>query len=188
VRFLLAALIFAAAPAWASEQPAGTGINSFAAGGGIVAPLGNDYTSLGTSAAFQGEAFVTTPGLGPELDIRLTGFYLPLSLKNLPTGSARIGVFGAMIGIDYRAPGSVGRVSPYFGLQVGAAYETMTFSSAVSSTATNSSIDFAARLIPGLELPLGTSVSALLEVPGLILVNKRTTSFVGSTLSLRFRL
>jgi hypothetical protein len=176
-----------AGPTQTNSGSGHAGISSVAAGGGIVLPLGDDYVALGTAAAFHADVFVSSPGLGPDFDWRVSGFYLPFTVNNMPNATAKIGLIGLLGGLDYHAPGTIGRVSPYFGLQLGAVYEFMTFPGSVGSTQ-NAAISLGVRAMPGVEIPFGSSVSALVDIPIMAIVNKRTTLIGGTTLSLRFNL
>jgi hypothetical protein len=190
--WILCAAFFGAlwvAPARAAESGANgerAGISSFSAGGGVVAPLGNDYVTLGSAAAFEADLSVSHPAMSPDLDLRFSGFYIPFSVRNIPGASANIGVMGILAGLEFHAPGSQGHISPYFGLQIGANYEFLSYPGG-SNTSTNAGISFGARAIPGLEFPFSSSVSLLLEFPGQGLIGKHTVLLAGSIASLRFR-
>ena len=188
----LAALLLVATPALGADggkaaASGGAGISSFAAGGGIIAPIGTQYVTIGSAASFGADVYVTQPALGPDLDLRFSGFYAPFSVKNIPGASANLGMIGFLGGAEFHAPGSQGRISPYFGLQIGAVYEFLSFPNA-NGSAQDATIAFGARAVPGIEFPFGGSVSLLLEVPALGVFGKSASLIAGGAGSLRFRL
>jgi len=179
-----------AGAAWAAENSSERlGITSFALGAGAVAPLGNTYVALGSAPQFNADLYINHAWLGPEWDIRFSGWSAPFSVRNIPGASANLLMLGLLAGLEFHSPGSVGHVSPYFGLQVGTTYVTMTFTnSGITGTSQDAAFSFAARVAPGLEIPFSSSFSLMFDVSVIPVVGKASTIFVGSNGSLRFRL
>jgi hypothetical protein len=184
---LCGAACLASASALAAENSSGNGISSFGVGGGLVMPVGNQYVTLGNAGQYAGDVYITQQGLGPDTPLRFTGMYVPFAVKNIPNASANLGIIGVLGGIEFHAPGSAGRVAPYFGAQIGAGYEFLTFPGA-SNNSQNATIAFAARILPGIELPFSQSVSFMVEVPVMALVAKSTNVIGGTAGMLRFHL
>jgi hypothetical protein len=185
---LCAAAVITAAPARAAgDGGSSTGFTGFGLGSGLARPLGTEYVTLGNAVQYAGDVYITSGGLGQDYPWRFTGLYSPFSVKNVPLAAANLGVMAVLGGIEIHAPGSFGKVAPYFGVQIGAGYEFLTFPG-TSNNSQNATIAFAARILPGLEVPLGQVVSFMVEVPVLALLGKSSNVLGGTTSMLRFHL
>jgi hypothetical protein len=164
-----------------------SGISSFSAGAGLVVPVGSQYITLGNAPDLEASVYVTQQGLGPDCPLRFSGLYVPFSVKNIPNASANLGVLGVLGGVEVHSPGSQGKIAPYFGAQIGAGYEFLTFPGG-SNNSQNATIAFAARALPGIEFPFSPALSLMIEIPVTALIGKSTNVIGGTTGSLRIRL
>ena len=166
----------------------GSGISAFSLGAGVSVPIGNDYVTLGNAASYQGDLLVHVASLGPSMPLRFSGFFTPFSVKDLPNSTANVDFIGILGGVEFRSPGGEGKIAPYFAAQVGGDYEFLVFSNSATGNSQNATINFAARLTPGLEIPFTPGFSLTAELPVTTFIGKRTTLLGGAAGTLRFRL
>jgi len=174
------------------------GLNGLSLAATYPTPQGFAYQTLDHVLGAQAEAWLDSPGfmakVFPQMHLALT--YDPFFLRALtPANIGTLGIasslgvtmVGAFVGLQAQS-GEYGRsFTPFFTVDVGAVFDSMTFSGTSSSTS-NAGASFAAQLVPGFDLPMVSNLGLLVELPVKIYNLNNTLTIWSAVLGLRYKL
>jgi hypothetical protein len=166
--------------------PAQAGVSSFAAGITLPQPIGNAALILNHPVGFQADAwFDGFAAMGDFLKFQVTGKWEPFKVPTL--SNSNFNLFGLMGGLHAAGgPGFLG-MAPFFSLQAGGVYESLSFSGAATG-GVNSALSFAARIVPGLDVTLYRHLGLTFSFPLEIIFVKTPVPIWSSVFSVRWKL
>ena len=182
-KFGFSALVLAGSLA---SQVAFAGLSSVGAAISLPQPTGDASQELNRPLGFEAEASLDMPSPLPDsLDLQISAFYEPFSIKNLNT--ATLSLLGAFGGVQLWGGESVLKIRPFVSGQLGFVYDSLSFSGVASPTS-NSALAFAVKAVPGLDIPIYSHLGAVVELPLTWAFFKSTLTIWDATFGLRWKL
>ncbi|MEO7162422.1 MAG: hypothetical protein ABI041_05850 [Bdellovibrionia bacterium] len=177
---------------------------SFAAMNGVSVaatyptPQGFAYQTLEHGFGLQAEAWMDSPHflshMFPQMHFALN--YEPFSVRGLsPANLSAMGItsglgvtmIGAFVGLQAQSGDYGNSFTPFFTIDVGAVFDTMTYVN-TASVNSNSGAAFAAQLVPGFDLPIAGHFGIIVELPVKIYNLKNTFTIWDAVAGLRLKL
>jgi hypothetical protein len=166
-----------------SVQSAYAGISSVGAGLSIASPVGIVYQTIPKTTGFQMDLFFDAPDMiGQNLQLRLTGNYHAHAITNLTDG--RLGMAGIFAGVQTSRRNDA--VKPFFGLDLGGMIDWLQLQG--GATTSNIGFAFSTRVLTGIDIPVGDSFGAALEMPVTFSFFRPTLTTWNAVFSLRWKL
>jgi hypothetical protein len=171
-------------PAAQAEPSRGMRLSSLSAGFTYVTPLGDAYAKVERKTGVLIHAGLETPGLPAGVELQATALYQPLTVRSL---DATLGILGIYAGARVTSTTAVMRLQPFFAVELGTAYDYLNFNSR-SDEFQNTALGFSTQVTPGLELPLGSRVGIVAEMPFTAIFYQETVTLWSANFSARWKL
>jgi hypothetical protein len=168
-----------------SGSVAHAGFGGVSLGASYPTALGNSYSTLNSRVGVQAEAWLNAGFLPPILQFHFSTFYESFYLRNQT--SVNMPTVGLLGGIQLQSPEHGSVVSSFIALDVGAVYNSLSFSS-VASAVTNNALNFAAQVVPGIDVPIYKSFGIQAEAPIRIVFFRQPWVVLDAVVSLRLKL
>ncbi len=166
------------------------GLSEIGLGYSTVKIFGNQASLLTRQSAWQGDVVVDQIGLGNNVEAFLTEIYQSYQVNQL--NDVKLNFWGTFVGLRVKsapidAP-YVLAIAPTLGFQAGFAWDGFKYASD-AGTAQNSATSFAARIVPGVEIPFFKFLAGSVEFPYTVFYLKSNAlSTWSSVFSLRWKL
>lgn len=166
------------------DQQTDTGLLAASFGISSPVPMGFNYESLTSGIGYQFEAVLGMSFMPAQTHLQFTLDYDPYSVRNQT--SLGINMFDYFGGIQVYSGNYLHSFSSFFTAQIGGVYDWMTVSNASNASA-NSSMAFAAQVIPGFDLPVYEAFGIVGEMPVKFLFLKSTMVVWSPSIQVRYR-
>ncbi|MGK5088400.1 hypothetical protein WDW86_12645 [Bdellovibrionota bacterium FG-2] len=183
VFFLVAAMLVLQGSAFA-------GISQIGFGYSTVKIFGNSANLLTRQSAYQGDVVIDQIGLGNSVEAFASEIYQSYQVNQL--ADVKLNFWGTFAGLRLKSPPieapSVLGVSTTLGFQAGWVWDGLKYTSD-TGLAQNSATSFAARIVPGVEIPFFKFLNGSVEFPYTIFYLKSSAlSTWSSVFSLRWKI
>jgi len=131
------------------------------------------------------DVFLDVPKIAPHTELILSGSFLPFNVQNLT--NTDLNFVSGFLGIQVSAPQPVLLLVPTFTAQIGGTYGWLDFL-VQNNAIQNQQIYFAAKLSPGVDIPVAGPVSIAIRFPLTFLFTNPTTTLFSQYFALRWSL
>ncbi len=146
--------------------------------------MGDETNLYNPALGFEAEMVGFLPGLlGDHLNLRASFQYQPLPVKGLPT--ATISQWNGFVGIETKSQSNF-FIQPVFAAEIGSQFTWLAFRTPGSLD--NSRAALAARIRPGIRIPVWSRLDMTLSMPLHMGFNSNRFTMLGSVASMRFAL
>ncbi len=163
--------------------------SNMAVSAGISQPeaMGYNYETLDGGVGLTADLMMELPVMKSNItQLQFSFGYDSYSIRNQTNLGLR--VFEVLGGVQFiNTKDYLHTITPFFGFQIGAAYNSLAYSGATAATS-NSSMAFATQVAPGLDIPVYDLFGVVLQMPVKVLLFKSNIVSISPSISLRIKL